>query len=151
MACKRPLSSLWVIGISSHLIALTRDTALRPMITEARKILEEDVYAVRGMHHVALASLYLHVLTTVWLYLHGPNALICTAMLLALLWQFILKHAVISRRFLDRCGEDWVQNMEMGSFWKEFLVVWQHSSLLQPPWRKRNRVMLSDESPQGAL
>ena len=50
-------SSLWVIFISSHLTSLTRDSAQRPKIIEARKILEQGVRDVRGMEAAAMASL----------------------------------------------------------------------------------------------
>jgi uncharacterized membrane protein YgcG len=51
--------SLWVIYISSHLIAATRDASLRPNIVEASLLLEETLKEVRGMHMFAMGFLLL--------------------------------------------------------------------------------------------
>ena len=46
--------SLWVIYISSHLIAATRDASLRKNIVKASHLLETELKEVRGMHMFAM-------------------------------------------------------------------------------------------------
>ena len=51
------VSSLWVIVVSSPLIALTRDASLRKNIIKASVLLDTAMKEVRGVHQLALAML----------------------------------------------------------------------------------------------
>jgi hypothetical protein len=74
-------TSLWVIFISSHLSSLTRDSAMKPKIIEARLILEDGVYEVRTMQWFALASLLVSCTSLVWLNATRANSCVFTALL----------------------------------------------------------------------
>ena len=57
------VSSLWVIIISSHLIALTRDASLRKNILKASRLLDISMKEVRGVHQFALSMLMIACLS----------------------------------------------------------------------------------------
>ncbi|KAL3933041.1 MAG: hypothetical protein SGPRY_000455 [Prymnesium sp.] len=80
-------SSIWVIFISSHLISLTRDAALRPKIKQGRAILEEGVRDVRAMLWLSLAALIISTVATVCLKASLVNASIFAIVMFVITWQ----------------------------------------------------------------
>lgn len=83
-------SSIWVIFISTHLVSLTRDAALRPKIRNGRRILEDGVRDVRSMLWLSLATLLLSTVATVWLQASILNASILTVVMFIICWQVVM-------------------------------------------------------------
>ena len=100
-------TSLWVIFIASHLSSLTRDSALKPRIIEARVILEEGVHEVRVMQWFALVTLLVQCCAGVWLNSRRRDAIAFTLVLLLIAGQALLKKRDITHSFRERCGDEW--------------------------------------------
>tara|TARA_B110001452_G_scaffold16796_1_gene13697 strand:- start:174 stop:860 length:687 start_codon:yes stop_codon:yes gene_type:complete len=122
-------TSLWVIFVSSHLSSLTRDSALRPKIIEARKILEAGVHDVRIMQWFALGSLLVSSTAMAWLNTTPLNGSIFTVVLGVGGWQAILKKDDITATFREECGEEWTTGDTTMNEMSRFTAVWRRSFL----------------------
>uniref|UniRef100_A0A7S3EYA3 Uncharacterized protein n=1 Tax=Haptolina ericina TaxID=156174 RepID=A0A7S3EYA3_9EUKA len=122
-------SSIWVIFISSHLISLTRDAALKPRISHARGILEEGVRDVRGMLWLSLASLLSSTVTMAWLNASTLNASLFTAGMVLISWQALLKKDLVSAKFREDCGDEWTRDITFREMMASWFEPWRHSAI----------------------
>lgn len=93
------VSSLWVIVVSSHLIALTRDASLRKNIIKASKLLDVAMKEVRGVHQLALGMLLLAVLCGALLNMRMYMSLFVTGIFAFMSVQVVLKQQYLSVQF----------------------------------------------------
>lgn len=106
-------SSLWVIFISSNLVSIMRDAALRPNIVLLVKVLEKGVYEVTVVWWFALLSLLVSCLCTAWLnMLSLVNKLVCTAVFFVFGWQALLKQRemVAASSAAGGAGDRWIES-----------------------------------------
>jgi len=97
------VSSLWVIVVSSHLIAMTRDAALRKNIVRASRLLDISLREVRGMHVFAIAFVLMASLTGALLNMSMTSSLLCTCIFVIFGAQMVLKQQHLSLMFLKGC------------------------------------------------
>ena len=101
-------SSLWVIFISSHLIARTRDAVFQPRIGSARRILEDGVHEVRGMQSFAILTLLMTCGASAWLNMSVLNATLFCVVVLVIVWQALVTRADLDQQFEELgAGGDW--------------------------------------------
>ena len=139
-------SSLWVIFISSHLISLTRDSAMKENIGKAREILEDGVNEVREMQWVALLSLLGTCTSTAWLNMTLQNSILFSLVVAYMAWQAVLKRDDLTMSFYEKCGRGWLgESHSVGSFASAFHRPFRHSVL----FRSRTRQHLVDRLHQS--
>ena len=95
------ISSLWVIVIASHLVALTRDASLRKNILKASRMLDNGMREVRGMHMLAMALLLLAVLSGALLNMRLAMALVVTVIFVVCAVQIVAKMQFLSLQFYE--------------------------------------------------
>ena len=95
------IMSLWVIVISSHLVALTRDASLRKNILKASRLLDNGLKEVRGMHMLAMAALLLACLSGALLNMAADMAIIVTIIIVTCSVQLVFKQQFLSLQFFE--------------------------------------------------
>ena len=94
-------SSLWVIVVASHLIALTRDASLRKNILKASRLLDQAMKEVRGVHQFALCNLLLACLMGALLNMQLLMSLVVTVIFTTATVQVACKQQYISMQFFE--------------------------------------------------
>jgi len=107
--------SLWVIVISSHLIAMTRDASLRKNIVKASKLLDLALRQVRGMHVTAIAFVLVSSLIGACLNTTLGPSLMCIFIFGLFGIQMVLKTWHLNMMFLKGCELEF-DVAGMGSF-----------------------------------
>ena len=100
------VSSLWVIIISSHLIALTRDASLRKNILKASRLLDLGLKDVRGMHYLAMGFLLIAVLTGALLNMATIISMVATVIFGGFGIQVLCKLQYVSLQFYEEVELD---------------------------------------------
>ena len=85
------VSSLWVIVISSHLIALSRDASLRKNILKASRMLDLGLKDVRAMHFAAMFFLLFACLNGALLNMEVHISMVATAIFITFGYQVVCK------------------------------------------------------------
>ena len=166
--------SLWVIVISSHLVALTRDASLRKNIIKASRLLDEGLKEVRGIHFLAMGALLFACLAGALLNMsHGMAAVVCT-IFAACGVQIVMKQQFLSLQFFEQVELEldvaatgsirdlwgkWLEPMSLsnvrriGRMWREEerrLEEWEHHRQ-----STRQRMEMQDETrmrgPHGTI
>ena len=95
------VSSLWVIVIASHLIALTRDASLRKNILKASRLLDKGMREVRGVHQFALGFVLLACLSGALLNMAFISSLVVSLVFAAFAVQVMFKQQYLSVLFYE--------------------------------------------------
>ena len=109
------LSSLWVIIVSSHLIALTRDASLRKNILKASRLLDLGLKDVRGMHYFAMGCLLLACLSGALLNMSVGIDILISVIFTAFLVQVLCKLQFTSLQFYEEVELDIYDVAAIGS------------------------------------
>ena len=134
------VASLWVIIISSHLIALTRDASLRKNIIKASRLLDTGLKDVRAMHYIAMTFLLLAVLSGALLNMSPFNSLIATVIFIAFAFQVQCKLQYTSLQFYEEVELDVYDVAATGSIME---VLWSWYTPMRVSNMRRVRRMWS--------
>ena len=126
------VSSLWVIIVASHLIALTRDASLRKNILKASRLLDLGLKDVRGMHYLAMGCLLLSCLTGALLNMATIISMLVCAIFALFVVQVVCKLSYTSLQFYEEVELDVYDVAAVGSIQDIF-----HSWLV--PLQTQNR------------
>jgi hypothetical protein len=124
------VSSLWVIVVSSHLIALTRDASLRKNIIKASVLLDTAMKEVRGFHQLALAMLLLACLFGALLNMHFWMSMLVITIFAGASVQVFFKQQFLSAQFYEEVELE-PEVAEIGSpveIFHSFLLPLHHAS-----------------------
>jgi hypothetical protein len=137
------ITSLWVIVISSHLVALTRDASLRKNILKASMLLDEGLKEVRSMHLIAMASLLLACLSGALLNMDVHMSLLVTIIFVFFSVQIFFKMQYLSLSFfrtveLEMDVADQLTLPEIARAWLEPLRP-HNMKAIQEMWQDHNR------------
>ncbi|KOO27514.1 hypothetical protein Ctob_009314 [Chrysochromulina tobinii] len=109
------VSSLWVIVISSHLIALSRDASLRKNILKASRMLDLGLKDVRAMHFAAMFFLLFACLNGALLNMEVHISMVATAIFITFGYQVVCRMNYTSLLFYGEVELDVYEISAIGS------------------------------------
>lgn len=136
-------ASLWVIVVSSHLIALTRDASLRKNIVRASNLLDKGMKEVRGVHQCALAFVLFACGTGAVLNMERVLSILVFLIFTAFFVQVVHKQQLLSVLFYEHVNLE-PEVAATGSL-GELSVGWLEPML--PSSRERMRAMWRSREP----
>lgn len=150
------VSSLWVIIISSHLVALTRDASLRKNILKASRLLDSGLKDVRSMHYFAMFFLLFACLNGALLNLATMVSLMASIIFIVFGIQVVCKMQYTSLQFYEEVELDVWDVAGTGTV-EEICSNWllpMHPTILRAVkrmWRSLESLHSADPKPDSFL